>query len=131
MHDFAALSPTVQTQIAAYPLDLLTTTHRQGMWAEQLPNATFMRLRGYTVLLPLSNVHNADITAKYIFLETNDPAIVLLLHTGASRLSPDAPMMILAVCVRVRDQQFYVATVYHHMHHAIGFDTWLYKGENA
>lgn len=128
MHDFASLPQTIQSDIANYPLDILTTTHRCCTWAEQLPDASFVRLRGYTVLLPLAASCQANIAAKHIFLEANDPAIVFLLQAFDSHATDNKPTTVIAICPRVRNQQFYVATVYHHINHTIGFDSWLYKG---
>lgn len=128
MHDFFSLPPSVQAHIAASPLDLHTPTMHRATWAEQLPDASFARLRGYTVLLPLANLDCAHFQARHVFLEAHDPAIVFLLQDVRSHPEAATPMTILVVSVRVRDLQFYVTTVYHSINHAIGFDTWMYKG---
>lgn len=115
MHDFSSLPASVQAHIAGLPLDLLDTQHRCCLWADKLPTASFLRLRGYTVLLPIAAADRRYIQAPYVFLESNDPAVVFLLADLRPAIIETLPMTVLAVCLPVRGQSFFITIVYHHI----------------
>jgi hypothetical protein len=126
MPNLADLSPALRERTAGYALDWLTD--KQEVWAwEHLWNLSdFIRLNGYEVLLLVSADHHPNLTVERCLVDAAGDTVAFVLcdttiwdHLQASertRIDPqwrDEYIYFFAVCVRMPEAEFFIATVYH------------------
>ena len=119
----STLPQAVVEQIYSYGLDLLLDQRRYLSWKSVLPQSDFVRLRGFTVLLPTGLLAHPLPPATHAYIETHENSIVFLLHDEAGMLAyhsgedagrEDSPTNTYIVrCQKFPQQPFFITTLYH------------------
>ena len=120
----STLPQAVVEQIYSYGLDLLLDQRRYLSWKSVLPQSDFVRLRGFTVLLPTGMLAHPLLPATHAYIETHENSIVFLLNDEAAVL-PDtssedttlcgvpATNTYIVRCQKFPQQPFFITTLYH------------------
>ena len=120
----STLPETIIEQINGYTLDLLLVKRHYLSWKSLLSDSAFLRLRGYTVLLPIGVIGSPVLPATHIYIETHENSLVFLLRdeavvlpdtTGADKMLSDipAPNSYIVRCQKFPQQPFFITTLYH------------------
>ena len=120
----STLPEAIVEQINGYTLDLLLDQRHYLSWKSLLSDSAFLRLRGYTILLPVGVIAHPILPATHIYIETHENSLVFLLHDEAAVL-PDtmsedamlseipAPNSYIVRCQKFPQQPFFITTLYH------------------
>ena len=120
----STLPQVVVEHIHSFGLDLLLDQRHYLSWKAVLPESDFVRLRGFTVLLPTKILAHPLLPATHAYIETHENSIVFLLHDEARMLAchsgedvgteEGAPTNIYIVrCQKFPQQPFFITTLCH------------------
>ena len=117
----ADLSPQTIEKIKDYGIDWLYDKHEHWGWEWSVEGGRveFMAIDGHEVLLPLSPEEHRDVrVVRSIISADRASLIVFLMHTMEKEAYG-----YMAFCQRVPGEAFFLARIYHSLHHVDDFAT--------
>src|SRR5262245_44450554 len=114
----ADLSQEVREQIARYHLDLFLEKHEGYGWRTLINHARFIEVGSLHILLPFKDDDEQVSVLRRLGDERGDLLMLFLRFEPTESIAPAAidPFEngdVLAVCVRVPEQDFFITIVYH------------------
>lgn len=93
--------------IGAYPLDLLGEQHLVTTWRNHLTEASLVRLRGFTVLVPVAAEDCGQFYAPQLYLETHEQTLCAVLRHATTSDT------YLALCQSYQQARVFITVVFH------------------
>jgi hypothetical protein len=115
MMKIADLSPEIIAKIKALNYDRIYEKHEgPGHWKSEFEygEVEFINISGYDVLLPIDKEYHQNITILRV-IPSADGNTLTIFFQDTSFSNRDFDSGFLAICEKMPDENFFVATVYH------------------